>query len=341
MTAATNLSLDVGVQPACLALGVVRSSFYRCKARLVKEPSDVVRRLPPLALTEIEKANVMTTLNSNEFMDQAPRPVFAELLERGSYLCSVRTMYRLLKIAGQSRERRDQVMRPPYAKPELLATKPNQVWSWDITKLKGPVKWSYFYLYVIMDIYSRYVTGWMIAPRESAVLAKKLIAETCQKQEIKKDQLTIHADRGSSMISKPVAFLLADMGVTKTHSRPHTSNDNPYSEAQFKTLKYRPDFPDRFGSIEDARGFCGDFFPWYNGEHKHSGISFLPPESVHYGRQSEILAKRDLTMQSAFTMNPMRFKNQLPKPWQPPQAAWINKPKTESPNLSTEAANVP
>jgi putative transposase len=330
MTAAVNLGLDVGVRAACRALKLIRSSFYRTKARLVGTLPDVDRRTPPLALTQDEKDKILTTLNSDEFMDQSPRPVFAELLERGRYLCSVRTMYRLLKAAGQSRERRDQVVRPAYTKPELLATCPNQVWSWDITKLKGPVKWSYFYLYVIMDIYSRYVTGWMVAQRESAALAKQLIEETCQKQRIQKDRLTIHADRGSSMTSKPVAFLLADLGITKTHSRPHTSNDNPYSESQFKTLKYRPDFPDRFGSIEDARSFCTSFFPWYNGGHKHSGISFLTPESVHYGRQDEVLAKRDLAMRAAFAVNPMRFKNQMPKPWQAPQAAWINKPMTQT-----------
>lgn len=340
MTAVAELSFDVGIRPACLALDVIRSSYYRHRARLVETLSGASRRTAPLALSGSEKEDVMTTLNSDEFMEQAPRTIFATLLERGRYLCSVRTMYRLLKAAGQSRERRDQVIRPSYAKPELLAVRPNEVWSWDITKLKGPVKWSYFYLYVIMDIYSRYVTGWMIARRESSALATKLIEETCQKQGIKKSQLTIHADRGSSMTSKPVAFLLADLGVTKTHSRPHTSNDNPYSEAQFKTLKYRPDFPDRFGAIQDARGFCGDFFPWYNGEHKHSGISFLTPETVHYGRESEILAKRNKSMQSAFAANPMRFKNTAPKPWQAPQAAWINKSKPESIILPAGAVNV-
>jgi len=327
MTAVMDLGLYVGVRPACLALDAIRSSYYRHKERLAGASSGVMRRIPPLALSCGEKESVMTTLNSEEFMDEAPRSIFAELLERGSYLCSVSTMYRLLKAVGQSRERRDQVTRPHYTKPELLATAPNQVWSWDITKLKGPVKWSYFYLYVIMDIFSRYVTGWMVAHRESAVLAAKLIEETCQKQRIQKDQLTIHADRGSSMTSKPVAFLLADLGVTKTHSRPHTSDDNPYSEAQFKTLKYRPDFPERFGAAQDARSFCGGFFPWYNGEHKHSGISFLTPETVHYGREAAILVKRDESMRRAFAANPMRFKNTAPKPWQAPQAAWINKPK--------------
>ena len=341
MTSTINLGLVVGIRQACLALGVIRSSFYRVRARLVESlPNTPVLQRPPLALTDTEKTTVLQTLNSDEFMDQAPRPIFAELLARGRYLCSVRTMYRLLKETGQSHERRNQVIRPPYAKPELLAKAPNQVWSWDITKLKGPVKWNYFYLYVIMDIYSRYVVGWMVAQRESAVLAKKLIEETCQKQRIKKDQLTIHADRGSSMTSKPVAFLLADLGVTKTHSRPHTSNDNPYSEAQFKTLKYRPDFPDKFGSVEDSRSFCGVFFPWYNGEHKHSGISFLTPESVHYNRHSEILKKRDLTMQSAFAMYPLRFKNRAPRLWPSPQAAWINPPKTQLTNLPVEAANI-
>ncbi len=239
-------------------------------------------------------------------------------------------MYRVLGDAGEVRERRDQARHPHYKAPELLATAPNQVWSWDITKLLGPVKWAYFYLYVILDIFSRYVAGWMIATHESSALAKRLIAETCEKQNVQPGQLTIHADRGPSMKSKPVALLLADLGVTKTHSRPHVSDDNPYSESQFKTLKYRPGFPDRFGSIQDARAFCQEFFPWYNGEHRHTGIGLLTPEMVHHGQAQAVIEQRRIVLASAFETHPERFVRGLPVPPPLPEAAWINKPKAES-----------
>ena len=248
------------------------------------------------------------------------------LLDEGTYVCSPRTMYRLLAAAGETRERRRQLIHPPYQKPELLATQPNEVWSWDITKLRGPVKWSYFYLYVILDIFSRYVVGWMVAHRESSLLAKRLIEDTCRKERVERGQLTIHADRGSSMTSKPVALLLADLGVTKTHSRPHVSDDNPFSESQFKTLKYRPEFPGRFGSIEDARAFCRNFFPWYNTEHRHSGIAMMPPEIVHRGRTAECLAVRQATLRQAYAAHPERFVHKAPKPATPPSKTWINPP---------------
>jgi transposase InsO family protein len=215
------------------------------------------------------------TLSPASLRSIPPGAVFATLLDEGVYHCSLRTMYRILDEAGETRERRDQLTHPAYQKPELLATGPNQLWSWDITKLKGHAKWTYFYLYVILDVFSRYVVGWMVAPRETAELAKRLIADTCDKQNILPDQLTIHADRGSSMTSKPVAFLLADLSVTKSHSRPYVSDDNPYSESHFRTLKYRPDFPERFGCIQDSRAFCQEFFTWYNEEHRHSGIELL------------------------------------------------------------------
>ncbi|GBE47007.1 integrase core domain protein [bacterium BMS3Bbin12] len=252
------------------------------------------------------------------------------MLEEGRYLCSVRTMYRLLKEAGEARERRNQLRHPLYTKPELLATGPNQLWSWDITKLKGPAKWTYFYLYVLLDVFSRYVVGWMVATRESATLAEKLIRETCTKQGIARGQLTVHADRGSSMTSKAVALLLADLGVTKTHSRPHVSNDNPFSEAQFKTLKYRPGFPRCFGSLEDARTHCQAFFRWYNHEHRHSGIAYLAPKDVHYGRADEILEARARTLDAAYEANPARFKGKRPVPNRPPEAVWINPPSDAS-----------
>ena len=269
------------------------------------------------------------TLNSERFVDQAPTEVYATLLDAGKYLCSVRTMYRILEEHAELRERRDQLRHPNYEKPVLLATGPNQVWSWDITKLLGPMKWVYFHLYVILDIFSRYVVGWMLAERESAELAKRLIKETCSKQGIVAEQLTLHADRGTSMKSKPLAMLLSDLGVTKTHSRPQVSNDNPYSESQFKTLKYRPEFPKRFGSIQHARDVCRDLFGWYNTEHYHSGIGLLTPESVHYGRAAMIVEGRRQVLLDFFGAHPERFVNGAPKPPEIPSAAWINPPTTK------------
>jgi putative transposase len=274
---------------------------------------------------------VLAELHSPRFVDQAPREIYATLLDEGRYLCSVRTMYRLLRAHNELRERRDQLRHPTYAKPELLATRPNQVWSWDITRLLGPVKWTYFHLYVILDIFSRYVVGWMVAQRETAQLAQQLIYETCEKQAIRPGMVTVHADRGTSMTSRPVALLLADLGVTKTHSRPHVSNDNPFSESQFKTLKYRPEFPDRFGCVEDARAFCGPFFAWYNTQHHHTGLGLLTPEMVHYGRAPQVLAQRQLVLSAAWQEHPERFVRRPPVPTQPPTAVWINPPPLQLP----------
>ena len=238
-------------------------------------PRPIDRAPQPRALSETER------LHHERFVDQAPASIYANLLDEGRYLCSVPTMYRVLRAEDEVRERRRQATHPATVKPELVATGPNEIWSWDITKLLGPAKWTYFHLYVVIDIFSRYVPGWLLATRETAELAERLLAETIRKQNVAADQLTIHADRGTSMASKPVALLLADLGVTKSHSRPHCSNDNPYSEAQFKTLKYRPEFPGRFGSIEDARAFCQRFFRWYNHQHRHSGLGFhTPPPST-------------------------------------------------------------
>ncbi len=281
---------------------------------------------PPRALDPVERQVVLETLDSERFLDQAPAQVHATLLDEGTCLCSPRTMYRLLDAAGQVKERRDQVRRPQYAAPELLATQPNEVWSWDITKLLGPAKWTYFYLYVILDIFSRYVVGWMIAPHESAALAERLIAETCAKQGIEPGQLTLHADRGGAMRSKPVALLLADLGVVKTHSRPYVSNDNPFSEAQFKTLKYCPEFPDRFGSIEDGRAFGQAFFRWYNQDHRHSGLGFLTPAVVHFGQAAAVRAHRDRVLATAYALHPERFVHGRPQPAHLPNAVWINPP---------------
>ena len=329
MNTAGSLAKDVGVKSACDALTVPRASFYRWLDRDSRK--DRCRPAPPLALTDDERKGVLDILHEERFVDQAPREVYAALLDEGIYLCSVRTMYRILEENQEVRERRNQLRHPNYKKPEILATAPNQVWSWDITKLKGPVKWTYYYLYVILDIFSRYVVGWMVAHREKTVLAKKLIEESCEKQGIQQGQLIIHADRGPSMTSKPVALLLADLGVTKSHSRPYVSNDNPYSESQFKTLKYRPDFPERFGSVEDARSFCHGLFPWYNSEHYHSGIGLLTPEDVHYGRAKQIIKEREKVLKTAFEKHSNRFKGKVPKPMALPEAAWINKP---SPNES-------
>jgi len=309
---------------ACEALGVARSTLYRWRRPVTSRPKR--RPRPHRALDETEREQVVGALHSERFVDKAPAAVWATLLDEGIYYCSVRTMYRVLAEHGEVRERRNQLRHPNYRKPELLAEAPNQVWSWDITKLRGPVKWTYYYLYVILDIFSRYVTGWMLAHRESAELARRLIAESCRKQDIEPGQLTIHADRGSSMRSKSVALLLADLGVTKTHSRPHVSNDNPYSESQFKTLKYCPQFPRRFGSIEDARLFSRNFFDYYNLEHRHSGIGLMTPAVVHQGRAEQLNAARRHTLLAAHRAHPERFVRGKPQPPVLPSQAWINPP---------------
>ena len=323
MNTTLTLSQHVGKAAACQSLGVARASLYRfC------QPSDLTdapqRLASPRALEPGERQTILDQLNSERFADQAPAQVYASLLDQGQYLCSVRTMYRILDQHDQVRERRNQLSHPAYQKPELLATGPNQVWSWDITKLLGPAKWTYFYLYVILDIFSRYTIGWMVASRESATLAQKLIRETCHKQGIARGQLTVHADRGSSMTSRPVALLLADLGVTKTHSRPHTSNDNPFSESHFKTLKYRPEFPDRFGSIQDARAFCQRFFCWYNTEHHHSGLGWLTPQVVHGGQSTAVLAARQKVLNQAFRTTPERFVRKPPQSPRLLDKVWIN-----------------
>ena len=327
--AAATLSRDVGKKAACEAMEVSRATFYRHLSPATRP--QVSRPRPPLSLSQSERQAVLGELHSDRFQDKAPLEVYATLLDEGRYLCSPRTMYRLLASEhGSVKERRRHVQRPPYSKPELLATAPNQLWSWDITKLRGPAKWTYFYLYVIMDIFSRYVVGWMVAHCEQKALAKRLIEQSCVKQQIEPGQLTLHADRGSSMKSKVVAQLLADLGVTKTHSRPHVSNDNPYSESQFRTLKYCPQFPQRFGSIQDSRAFCQDFFFWYNKEHRHSGIALMTPEHVHHGLADEVTRHRASVLAAAFEEHPNRFKNKTPVPDTLPAAVWINPPSVEN-----------
>ena len=332
MAAIEQLRPLVGVKPACQALAMPRATWYR--RSLVRFPRPQAGpRLAPRALTQTERQAALATLHAERFQDSSPAQVYAALLDEGQFHCSIRTLYRLLEACGESSERRDQLIHPPYQKPELLATQPNQLWSWDITKLRGPAKWTHYHLYVILDVFSRYVTGWMIAYRESAELAKRLIEHSCRKQLIAPGQLTLHADRGSSMKSKPVALLLADLGITKTHSRPHVSDDNPYSESQFRTLKYRPGFPDRFGSIEDARGFCQSFFRWYNQEHHHSGLGLMTPAVVHHGQAAQLLLQRQTVLDAAFQAHPERFVRKPPKPPSLPAAVWINRPKQEEKTL--------
>lgn len=338
-----HLAPHVGVVAACKALSLNRAFVYRDRARrwgLVSHRVPAARPRPPLALSTAEQNLLLGLLDSERFADVAPATIFATLLDEGRYHGSIRTMYRLLAAQNQAGERRNQRVHPVYAKPELLAIRPNEVWSWDITKLKGAVKWTCFHLYVILDIFSRYVVGWLLAQRESAELAEQLIADTIAKQNIAPGTLTLHADRGTSMRSKPVAALLIDLEVAKTHGRPHVSDDNPYSEAQFRTLKYRPDFPERFGSIEDARAHCQTFFHWYNTVHRHSGIGLMPPEAVHYGRAAALTEKRAITLETAFTANPQRFKGVAPRPPTLPTAAWINPPKETTTSTITPACSL-
>ncbi len=329
-TGIAELSPVTGTQAACAALAVSRATHYR-RTMGPRLGPPAPRPSSARALTELERTTVLDTLHADRFVDVAPGAVVATLLDEGTYLASERTMYRILASAHEVRERRNQLRHPAYERPELLATGPRELWSWDITKLRGPVKWTYFQLYVILDVFSRYVPGWMVATRESAELARRLIADTASKQGIEPDSLTIHADRGSSMRSRPVALLLADLGIAKSHSRPHVSNDNPYSEAGFKTLKYRPTFPARFGSIEDARAFCTDFFAWYNGEHRHSGIAMYTPADVHHGQTVELGQVRADVLAGAYAAHPERFVRGPSTPASVPAEVWINRPAKEVP----------
>ena len=347
---AQSLAMEHGVGLTCQALSLSRATFYRSLnppslAPVAPEPlvspslpKESTCRVPGRALSLIERQHVLDLLHSERFVDLAPAQVYAQLLDDGAYHCSISTMYRLLYAEQEVKERRNQRRHVVYQKPELLASAPNQLWSWDITKLLGPCKWTYYYLYVVLDVFSRYVVGWLLAPNESAMLAEQLFQECCFKQGILPGQLTLHADRGSSMTSKTVAFLLADLGVTKTHSRPHVANDNPFSESQFKTLKYRPEFPERFGSIEGGRHFCQAFFPWYNTQHRHSSLALMTPEMVHYGRTERVLSGRQEVLTVAYGDHPERFVRRAPTAQRPPDQVWINPP---SPVSSSEPPTVP
>ena len=323
MQTVAELGPKLGVAATCAALNVPRASYYRSRRPRVEPPP---RPTPARALPAGERQAVLDVLHEPRFVDLAPAQVYATLLDEGRYLCSERTLYRVLAANGEVRERREQLRHPHYAAPQLLATRPNQLWSWDITRLLGPTKWTYYYLYVLLDVFSRYVVGWTVADRELAAIAEQLIAESCARQRIEPGQLTVHADRGAAMISKPVALLLADLGVTKTHSRPHVSNDNPFSESQFKTLKYRPDFPERFGAIEHARQHGRDFFPWYNTEHHHVGLGLFTPHDVHYGLAAAKREQRARVLAEAYMQHPERFPNGPPSPRPLPTAVWINPP---------------
>lgn len=334
MEAIPGLAQVVGVEAACAALGVPRATWYRhqqpAKPRKPRAKS-------PRALSDSEVEMVLATLNEARFMNRAPEEVYATLLEEGTFLCSPRTMYRILKANKAVRERRNQRRHPKYNKPELVARAPNEVWSWDITKLKGPAKGVYFYLYVLLDIFSRLVVGWMLADRENANLAGVLIAESCTRHGVQPDELILHSDRGAPMTAKCTAQLLSDLGVTRSLSRPHVSDDNPFSEAQFKTVKYAPGFPERFSGYEHARSYCREFFPWYNGEHRHSGIAMLTPQTVHDGRAEQVLAQRQAVLDAAYAVNPERFVHGPPKVRPLPKAVWINPPPpatAESPEVT-------
>jgi putative transposase len=321
---------NVPVQIACEALNVARSSYYyRWQERRLATPT--TERAPSARrLDDAERQVVRATLNSERFADQSPYQVHATLLDEGRYLCSVSTMYRLLRDHDEVRERRNQLRHPSYSKPQLLATAPNQLWSWDITKLRSLDKWRYYYLYVLLDVFSRYVVGWMVAEREAAELARQLVEASCEKQDITRAQLTLHADRGAPMVAKSLSQLLIDLGVAKSHARPHTPNDNPFSEAHFKTLKYRPDFPGVFGSAQDARCWARPTFDWYNHHHKHSSLGFLTPADVHFGRAADRLQQRHAVMLAAYERHPERFVNGLPAMTPLPTEVWINPPDAEN-----------
>ena len=330
MIVAAELAPAIGIAVACHALGISRAGFYRRRQPpITTDFADIAvmpttRRASPRSLSPTEEHDILEMLNSPRFVDLAPAQIHTALLDEGVYVCSTRTMYRILDDAQEVRERRDQLRHPTYHKPELIATAPNQVWSWDITLLPGPAKGSRYHLYVILDIFSRYVVGWLLAQRECSDLAARLIRETCVKQEIEADQLTIHSDRGPSMKSQTVAQLLAALGIIKSQSRPYVSDDNPFSEALFKTCKYRPEFPDRFASYEEGRAFCVWFFSWYNDEHYHSGLSMLTPTSVHHGQTGPILAQRQQTLKAAYAAHPERFVRGVSKPKPAPATVYIN-----------------
>lgn len=344
MVAIEQIASEVSLRQACRALGVSRATLHRRRRPPTQRVSESPhpRTASPLRLTEQERQQMLDLLHSERFVDASPAQIYATLLDENRYLCSERTMYRLLAQDQELRERRRQLRHPSYRKPELLATGPNQVWSWDITKLRGPGKWTYYSLYVVLDIFSRYVVAWLLAERESTLLAQQLVSEAVERFHIPKGQLTFHADRGSIMKAKSLALLLADLGILRTHNRPYTSNDNPYSEAHFKTLKYHPHFPDRFGSLQDARAFCANFFDWYNYDHRHDGVALLTPSDVHFGRAQEVIAARTQVLHAAYQLHPERFRRGRPVHRKLPTEVWINQPtRGENRQNSTGDSPIP
>jgi putative transposase len=330
MTALVSELADVvGVAQACAALEQSRSTYYRRSRPAAPRPNKN-RPTPARALGRCEQQKVIEVLHSDRFVDQAPAQVVATLLGQGLYYCSTRTMYRILGSRGEVLERRNQLRHPRYVRPELLATGPNQVWSWDITKLRAVQKWTYYYLYVLLDIFSRYVVGWMLSHRESGELAAELLQQSYHKQDVDPEQLTVHADRGSAPTSKTLKQMMVDLGVKRSHSRPRVSNDNPFSESNFHTVKSRPNYPNRFGCYEDAVSFCQSTFDWYNNEHHHSGIAMLTPAQVHYSHAEQVLAERQRVLDAAHAAHPERFVNGPPQVPSLPQAVWINPPEDKS-----------
>ena len=316
-------AIKVSVQRICHALSFQRSAYYRLK-RGASQPRKP--RVSSRQLSASERETVLAVLHENRFVDKSPREVYATLLDESTYHCSWRTMSRILTAENEAQPRRKQATHPAYAKPELLATAPNQVWSWDITQLRGPVKLTYFYLYVMLDIFSRYVVGWLLADRQNARLAKRFLKETVLNHCPDPTRLSIHSDRGGPMKAQTTAQLLAKLDVTQSFSRPRVSDDNPYSESHFKTVKYCPDFPDRFGGNEHALSFCRNFFPWYNDDHRHSGIGFYTPNMVYYGKANDFSKIRQQTLDVAYANHPERFVKGRPKPIAVPTEVWINKP---------------
>lgn len=329
LDAVQELATIIGERAACEAIGVPRATWHRFKSPPAKRPPKQRIQHHPLKLDPLTRQDFLEVASSPEFVDKPPAQIFFTLLDADWYICSIRTMYRILAQETQLKERRDQLRHPVYQRPELLAVRPRQLWSWDITKLRGPRRGVYFHLYVVLDVYSRFVVGWLIATHEADYLAEQLL-ETCYEREgVGPHELTIHADRGSAMTSRGVADLLATLGVAKTHGRPGVSDDNPYSESQFRTLKYCPEYPDRFGSVEDGRQFCRYFFPWYNEQNYHSGICWLTPSTVHHGGAEKVLAARHATLMAAFEEDPVRFRNRPPRRYRLPEEVWINRPFTK------------
>jgi putative transposase len=325
LSAVAELVPALATRRALRALGASHATWYRRHAPRVHRTARP-RLAPPLALSPTERESILTVLNSPRLADCTPYTAWARLLDEGTYLASVRTFYRVLAAEGQVHERRTQLVHPAHTKPELVATAPNQVWSWDITRLRSTLKWRHFYLYVLLDIFSRYVVGWLVASDENAGLASALIEETCDKYGIARDTLTLHSDRGSPMRAKTTAELLVDLGVAASFSRPRVSNDNPFSEAQFKTLKYRPEFPERFDGMDHTRTHLRRFFAWYNDEHRHSGIGFMTPAAVHFGQAAAIQQQRAAVLAAAYRAHPKRFKGRLPTPPALPEIVGINLP---------------